>query len=256
MRTVAYIRSAELAVALASTYMVAVTLVQTSIYAKLKPHLAWFLGPLLAMFGADTTYIDIVLLGLVVTMSFTFWRRGDEAGFGRLFSLNMLMFFPAVVDFSTFNWINLIMPYDPVRRVSVLWAFGVGLLLQATYLTLRYTVRFRLLRDELLGRGAEPSDVDEVSRGQMYYLVFLAVGTTVISAGVFYLVPMMRDMVSLDDLGLPYPHIIIGVVCSLLIAAATILYLRGGGRRAGAEEVKPPVEPLTPPGGTGALKGK
>jgi hypothetical protein len=254
MRTVAYIRSAELAVALASTYMVAVTLIQTSIYAKLKPYLARFLGPLLAMFGADTTYIDIVLLGLVVAMSFTFWRRGDEAGFGRLFSLNMLMFFPAVVDFSTFNWVNLIMPYDPVRGVSVLWAFGVGLLLQVTYLTLRYTVRFRLLRDELLGRGAEPYDVDEVSKGQMYYLISLVLGTTAISATVFYLSPITGDMISLDALRLPYPHIVIGIICTLLIAAATILYLRGSGRRADAEEVKPPEEPLTPPDRAGALQ--
>jgi hypothetical protein len=29
--------------------------------------------------------------------------------------------------------------------------------------------------------------------------------------------------------GLPYPHLIIGVVFTLLIAAGTILYLRGGG---------------------------
>lgn len=240
MKVVTYIRSVELAVALASTYMVAVTLIQTSIYGKLKPHVMKVLGPIMAWLGADPAFFDIVFLGVVIALSFTFWRRGDEAGFGRLFSLNMLMFFPAVVDFSNFNWVNLILPYDPMPSVSLIWVFCVGLLLQATYLSLRYTVRFRLLRDELTGRGAEPADVDEVSKGQMYYLIFLVAGTSAISAAVFYLVPITGNLVSLESLRIPYPHVVIGAICSLLIAAATIFYLRGGGKREGGE-VAPPV---------------
>ena len=240
MRIVAYIRSAELAVALASTYMVAVTLVQTSIYEKLKPYIMFVIGPLLNLIGADPAYLDIIVLGLVMALSFSFWRRGDEAGFGRLFSLNMLMFFPAVVAFSMFNWVNLIMPYDPSPGVTALWVFGVGLLLQVTYLALRYTVRFRMLQDELTERGAEQGDIDVVSKGQMYYLTFLVLGTTAISAGVYYLVPIMGDLVSLEAFRVPYPHMVVGAACTLLIAAATILYLRGGGRRAVADETALP----------------
>lgn len=236
MRTVAYIRSAELAMALASTYMAAVTLVQTSIYEKLKPYILIVIGPILNLIGADPAYLDMVILGLVMALSFTFWRRGDEAGFGRLFSLNMLMFFPAVVDFSMFNWVNLILPYDPSPGVTALWVFGVGLLLQVAYLALRYTVRFRMLQDELTERGAERGDIDVVSKGQMYYLTFLVVGTTAICAGVYYLVPLMGDLVSLEAFRVPYPHMVIGAACTLLIAAATILYLRGGGRRLGSDE--------------------
>ncbi len=232
MKVVTYIRSVELGVALASTYMVAVSMVQTSVYAKLKPNLIRFIGPIMVSFGADPAFIDIVLLGLAMALSFTFWRRGDEAGFGRLFSLNMLMFFPAVVDFSMFNWVNLILPYEPAPAVSAIWVFGVGLLLQATYLFLRYTVRFRGLRDELLNRGAESDDVDEVSKGQIFYLASLVLGTSALSTVVYYLVPFMRELFTIQAYGLPYPHIVIGIACSLLIAAATILYLRGGGRRA------------------------
>jgi len=39
--------------------------------------------------------------------------------------------------------------------------------------------------------------------------------------------------------GLPYPHLIIGVIFTLLIAAGTILYLRGGGSKVGAVEITP-----------------
>ena len=253
MRVVTYIRSAELGVAMASTYMVAVSMVQTSVYAKLKPYLVRFIGPIMASYGADPAFIDIVLLGLAMALSFTFWRRGDEAGFGRLFSLNMLMFFPAVVDFSMFNWVNLILPYEPAPGVSAIWVFGVGLLLQATYLFLRYTVRFRGLRDELLGRGAESDDVDEVSKGQMFYLASLVLGTSALSAVVYYLVPFMGELFTIQAYGLPYPHIVIGTACSLLIAAATILYLRGGGRRAkvvvekAKEEAPAPTQTGSPP---------
>jgi hypothetical protein len=228
MKTLGYIRMAELGVALASTYMTAVTMIQTSIYGKLKPYAIGFLHPILEAYGIDPAYIDIILLGLVIALSFKFWQRGDEAGFGRLFSLNMLMFFPAAIDFSMFNWVNLILPYDPMPRVSVIWAFAVGLLLQATYLFLRYTVRFRLLQDELLGRGAEQGDVDEVTKGQIYYLASLVFGTAAISAVIYYVVPFVVRLVSLDVSGIPYPHIVIGVACILLIAAAIVYYLRGG----------------------------
>ncbi|TET72902.1 hypothetical protein E3J39_01415 [Candidatus Bathyarchaeota archaeon] len=231
MRTETGIRTVELGVALASTYMVAVTLAQTSIYGKLKPWILRFLAPLLLSFGADPAFFDIMILGVVLSISFLAWRRGDEAGFGRLFSLNMLMFFPAVIDFSMFNWVNLIFPYDPAPQVGDLWVFGVGLLLQATYLTLRYTVRFRGIREELIGRDADEGDVNEVSRGQMTYLVQLVLGTALISAGVYFGAPYVKNLLSAEVAGLPYPHVIIGVACTFLIAAAIILYLRGGGSR-------------------------
>ena len=236
MRTETGIRTVELGVALASTYMVAVTTIQTSLYGKLKPWILGFLAPLLMSYGADPAFFDMMILGVVTTLSFLAWRRGDEAGFGRLFSLNMLMFFPAVVDFSMFNWVKLIFPYELVSRVSDHWVFGVGLLLQATYLTLRYTVRFRGIREELIGRDADEADVDEVSRGQMTYLVQLVLGTGLISAGVYYGVPYVNDVLRAEAAGLPYPHVIIGIVCTFLIAATTILYLRGGGRKPGAIE--------------------
>jgi hypothetical protein len=231
MRTETGIRTVELGVALTSTYMVAVTLVQTSLYGKLKPWILSFLAPLLMSFGADPAFFDIMIMGAVLSISFFAWRRGDEAGFGRLFSLNMLMFFPAVIDFSTFNWVKLIFPYDLGSKVSNHWVFGVGLLLQATYLTLRYTVRFRGIREELIGRDADEGDVNEVSRGQMTYLVQLVLGTALISVVVYYGVPKVSGLLNAEVSGLPYPHIIIGVACTLLIAAATILYLRGGGRK-------------------------
>ena len=244
MRTDAYIRGSEFVVALASTYMVAVTMVQTSLYWRARPYIAVILGPIASSLGGAPTgeggsALDLIVIGMVLALSFTFWRRGDEAGFGRLFSLNMLMFFPSVLDFSTFNWINLILPYESITAVTIQWVFGVGLLLQATYLTLRYTVRFRGMREELEGRGAEDEDVDEVSRGQMVYLAQLVVGTLAISGGVYFSVPYVNRFLMGEAVALPYPHLIIGVVCTLLIAAGTILYLRGGGSQTGAVEVPP-----------------
>ncbi len=244
MRADAYIRGSEFVVALASTYMAAVTMVQTSLYWRARPYIAVVLGPIASSLGGAPageggSALDLIMIGMALALSFTFWRKGDEAGFGRLFSLNMLMFFPSVLDFSTFNWINLILPYESTTVVSIQWVFGVGLLLQATYLTLRYTVRFREMRAELEERGAEEDDVDEISRGQMVYLGQLVAGTVVISAGVYFGFPYVNRFLRGEAAGLPYPHLIIGVVFTLLIAAGTILYLRGGGSQVGAVDVAP-----------------
>jgi hypothetical protein len=240
MRADTYIRGSEFVVAIISTYMAAVTMVQTSLYWRVRPYIAVILGPLAASLGASPTTeggtaLDLIIVGIAIALSFSLWRRGDEAGFGRLFSLNMLMFFPSVLDFSTFNWIQLILPYESRIEVSVQWVFAVGLLLQATYLTLRYTVRFRGMRAELEGRGAEDDDVDEVSRGQMVYLGQLVLGTSIISAIVYFGVPYVNRFLMGEAVGLPYPHLIIGVICTLLIAAGTILYLRSGGSRASVD---------------------
>jgi uncharacterized membrane protein (DUF485 family) len=189
--------------------------------------------------GEGGSTLDLIIIGMALALSFTFWRKGNESGFGRLFMLNMLMFFPSVLDFSTFNWINLILPYESIAAVTIHWVFGVGLLLQATYLTLRYTVRFREMRKELEERGAEEDDVDDVSRGQMVYLGQLVAGTVAISAGVYFGFPYVNRFLMGEAAALPYPHLIIGVVFTLLIAAGTILYLRGGGSQVGAVDVAP-----------------
>jgi hypothetical protein len=231
MKTESFIRGSEFVVALASTYMAVVTMVQTSLYWRARPYIAVVLGPIASSLGGSPTgeggsALDLIIIGMALALSFTFWRKGNESGFGRLFSLNMLMFFPSVLDFSTFNWINLILPYESVTVPNDVWVF-------------RYTVRFREMRAELEERGAEEEDVDEVSRGQMVYLGQLVAGTVAISAGVYFGYPYVNRFLDVEAAGLPYPQLIIGVVFTLLIAAGTILYLRGGGSQVGAAKVTP-----------------
>ena len=95
------------------------------------------------------------------------------------------------------------------------------------------------MRAELEERGAEEDDVDEVSRGQMVYLGQLVAGTVAISAGVYFGFPYLNRFLGSSTAGLPYPHLIIGVIFTLLIAAGTILYLRGGGSKVGAVDITP-----------------
>ena len=212
MSIVSFIRASELVVAVASTYMVAVTSVKTGIYSLLKPHLISVLGPLLTLVGMDAEFVDIIILGLALVLSLSFWQRGDEVGFGRLFSLNMLMYFPAVLDFSTFNWVNLIFPYTPAPEVTSQWVFGVG----------------RMAREEFFERGAKTEDVDQVSKGQMGYLVGLVLGTAMVSALMYYAAPHLTKVINARIPQIPYLHLFVGVVCTLLLAGATVLYLREG----------------------------
>ncbi|MFQ6054179.1 MAG: hypothetical protein ACE5OO_08150, partial [Candidatus Bathyarchaeia archaeon] len=114
--------------------------------------------------------------------------------------------------------------------------------LQVTDISLRYTIRFRELRGELIGRGAEVEDVDRVSRGQMAYLALLVAGAAAVVAAIYYATPLVKGLLISEAAELPYPHIVIGVVCSIVIAAATIVYLRGYATETTAE-IKPPAEP-------------
>ena len=219
-----FVRTMEALVAIAATYMVAVTMVQTTLYNKILSKLSnSVLGPAIEPY---MPYFNITIIILVLLVSFSFWRRGDEIWFGRLFSLNMLMFFPSVLDFSTFNWVGLIFDLKPVPGVTSLWVFSVGLLLQISYLMLRYTVRFRYVRSELRGRGSNEQDINDITRGQVGYLVLLTTITAGLTAGIYYAIPYMTEYALNPLAGLPVPHMLIGFIVVVFIAAATVMYLK------------------------------
>lgn len=223
------IRSMELGLALAACYMAAVTMVQTSLYDRIiKMINDSFVGPLLEPY---MMYFDLSVTVLVLAVCFTLWRRGGIESFSKLFSLNMLMFFPAVLEFSTFNWVGLILDLTPSHRVTGLWVFGVGLVLQVTYLMLRYTYRFRMDREELLSRGALEEDINQVSRGQMGYLTLIVSATAATTAAIYVAVPYIRDYLRQPLNTLPFfirtkAHVLVGIVVILVIAVSLILYLR------------------------------
>ncbi len=217
------LRTIEALIALASTYMVAVTMVQTTLYNKLLDKVSNYFGPPLDPY---LPYINIGIIVGVLFLAFTFWRKGDEIWFGRLFNMNMLMFFPAVLDFSTFNWIGLIFDLTPIPGLSGLWVFGVGLLLQVTYLSLRYTVRFRYTREELEGRGANMEDIDAVTRGQVGYLMLLVTLTIAATSIVYVSLPYITEFAADPLSNIPVPHMVVGLLVVVLIAATLVYYLR------------------------------
>jgi hypothetical protein len=224
------IRSVELGVALAACYMAAVTMVQTTLYERIINMITdSFIGPLLEPY---MSYFNLAVIVLALALCFMLWRKGDIESFGRLFSLNMLMFFPAVLDFSTFNWVGLILDLMPSPRVTDLWVFSVGLLLQVTYLMLRYTYRFREDRVELLNRGALEEDINQVSRGQMGYLTLIVSATTATTAVIYVVVPYLNEYLRQSLNSLPYfirskAPVFVGIIVILGIATSLILYLRG-----------------------------
>jgi hypothetical protein len=232
------IRSIELGVAFVACYMAAVTMVQTSLYAKLVDMIQKsFIGPWLEPY---MPYFNLAVIILVLFLAFTLWKKGDEVSFGRLFSLNMLMFFPAVLDFSTFNWVGLILNLPLATGVSAAWVFAVGLLLQVTYLMLRYTVRFRYMRDELIRRGSIDEDVDMVSSGQMGYLTLLVLSTAGLSGVIYFLVPYINQRFTEPVGDVPIP--LIGFLVVLGLSVSLILYLRRPERKEEPTELNTPIE--------------
>jgi hypothetical protein len=223
------IRSMELGIALAACYMAAVTMVQTTLWERITNIINdSFIGPLLEPYMA---YFNLAVMVLALALCFILWRKGDMESFGRLFSLNMLMFFPAVLDFSTFNWISLILDMMPNPRVTDLWVFSVGLLLQVTYLMLRYTVRFREDRVELINRGALEDDINQVSRGQMGYLSLIVSASAATTAIIYFAVPYLNKYLQQPLSALPFfirsrAPALFGIMVILGITASLILYLR------------------------------
>ena len=220
-----FVRTMEAFIAIGATYMAAVTMVQTTLYNRILTKISnSFIGPAIEPY---MPYFNISIVIIVLFMSFSFWRKGNEIWFGRLFNLNMLMFFPSVLDFSTFNWVGLIFDLTPTPGVTHIWVFFVGLFLQIAYLMLRYTVRFRYVREELRGRGADIQDIDNITRGQVGYLVLLTSLTAFITGVIYFVLPYISNLAinPLEDL--PVPHILVGFLVVVILAAGLVIYLRG-----------------------------
>lgn len=220
------IRGVELLLAVAPSYLSALLLVKSGLYIEFRN----LILPILILLGLPLEpYLDLMPLAAAVLLSLLIWRRGSESAYAKLFSLNLLMFFPAILDYSHFNWIMLILPYTPRAEMPLL-TFITGLLLQLSYLTIRSTLLIRYTRDELLGRGAELRDVDAISKGQMGYLTLILTASTLMLAAVYLALPHLEALLRGEMLGIPYTHIIIGFSATLLIAIATLLFLKGWKR--------------------------
>lgn len=219
-----FVRTIEALIAIAASYMTAITMVQTTLFNRIITKISnSFIGPVLEPY---MPYFNVSVILLALFLSFYFWRKGDEMGFGRIFNLNMLMFFPSVLDFSTFNWIGLIFDLTPNPGVTHVWVFIVGLLLQVSYLMLRYTVRFRYMRGELRGRGSNEQDINDITRGQVSYLILLTSITALLTGAVYVILPYLTSM-AIAPLGeLPVPHILIGFLVVTFIAFTLVMYLR------------------------------
>jgi hypothetical protein len=137
------------------------------------------------------------------------------------------MFFPSVLDYSTFNWIGLIFDLRPTPGVTHIWVFSVGLLLQISYLLLRYTVRFRYMREELRGRGSIEQDINDITQGQVSYLMVLVSITAGVTAIIYFIIPYMANLAINPFSGLTSTRAaLIGFLVVTFIAATLIVYLR------------------------------
>jgi hypothetical protein len=172
-------------------------------------------------------YFDLFIIALSLTLAFWQWKKGTETAFTRIFSLNMLLYFPAIMDFSRFNWIGLIIGLIPSPKVSPLWVFAVGLLLQLNYLWIRQTLRFRYTRISLTQRGATLEAVNKISGGKMWYLTCVILGTALASVAMYMSASFIMTNIMDRITSLPYPQLLVGMATTILLAVSTILYLRG-----------------------------
>lgn len=218
------VRSTELVISLVSSYLASITLIQTTLYATA---LSWVRDRIAEELIPFLNQLDLLIIASSIVLCVLLWKRGTEVSFDRLFMMNMFLFFPAVLDFSSFNWVALIFGLVPLGELSAMWVFGVGILLQVTYLWLRHTIRIRFTREELEERGAREEDLDRITGGQMWYLGVISSGASLTSVLIYLAIPHLQRWIIRRVYEIPYPHILIGLVSALLLSGTLIFYLHG-----------------------------
>jgi hypothetical protein len=221
------LRTTEIVIILISCYMASITFIKTTLY---NHAVTWIGERIFKESPPFMNYLDIVIIAASLSLCAYYWKKGEELSYARIFSINMLLFFPAILDFSYFNWIGLIFGLVPNPEVPSIWVFGVGLLVQMTYIWLRCTLRFRSKR------GATEEDIDGVTGGQVKYLSIIALAAGISSCLIYLSVPYIQRYITSLTTILPYPHITIGIITAILLSVSTIYYLRGSSRQKSMEE--------------------
>jgi hypothetical protein len=88
-----------------------------------------------------------------------------------------------------------------------------------------YTSQIREVFSELQGRGAEKDDLEIAALG-MTALTLILVGSLITATlAISYLIPIIKSLLSPIIAFIPYPYMVVGVICLVMIPACIIMYL-------------------------------
>jgi len=101
----------------------------------------------------------------------------------------------------------------------------ISIILVAGRILLFYMSQIREVFLELQGRGAEKGDLEIVALG-MTALTLVLIGSSIAATlAISYLITIIKSLLSPIIAFIPYPYVVVGAICLIMIPACIIMYL-------------------------------
>lgn len=172
---------------------------------------------------------------ILFSISLYFYAIGRQKHLDRIYVLSWLMHLPSLLYFSQIDWLQALgLPVNFQifeTKLSFTETLVVGMLLVVGRILIFYTSQMRETYLELLGRGAEKNDLERMLLGMMMFTLLFVGSSAVASLVISYLIPIFRHLLNPILALLPYPYIVIGVICLIIIPLCIIIYFHSGASK-------------------------
>lgn len=172
--------------------------------------------------------IPKLLIIILSSITLYFYVIGKQKYLDGVYIISWIMHLPSIIYFSQIDWfqaLGLPINFQMLEtKFSFMETLIIGIFLVAGRIILFYTSKIREMYLELLGRGAEKNDLEYIL-SKMIGIILLYVGSsTIATLAISYLIPIVKSFLILITALLPYPYIVIGVICLIMIPLCAIVY--------------------------------
>jgi hypothetical protein len=166
---------------------------------------------------------------MVSASSLYFFALGRQKHMERIHVLTWLIHLPSILWYSQIDWFQAV--GFPVNfqifqtRLTFMETLLASVVLVAGRIMLFYTSQLRETYSELLKRGAAKEDVENaLSKATAFMLAFLVISSLSAIAAI-YAIFIIKPILSPLLAGIPYRHIIIGIICLMIIPICIIAFI-------------------------------
>lgn len=176
--------------------------------------------------------LPILPILILFTISLYLYALGRPKHLDRVYAISWLIHLPSILRFSQIDWLQALgLPINfqtLETKLSFTETLIISIILVAGRILLFYTSQIRETYLELLGRGAEKDDLRRVLSGMMMFALLFVGSSAAAVLALGYLIPLVKILLNPIITLLPYPYIVVGVICLIMIPLCIILYLHSG----------------------------
>jgi len=175
-----------------------------------------------------TALVTMIIVSIIALLLY-FYAKGQEKHMDGVYVMSWLMHLPSILWYSNLDWLKVLgLPLNfqvLETRLSFAETLIISAILVGGRALLFFTSNIRDALTRLQGRGAEEDDLKVAAAGMVTLALALVALSTAMVLTMSYLIPMIKVLLGPVIALIPYPYVVIGAACLIIIPVIVIAYL-------------------------------